>query len=161
RLSGAFRRAALLSMMEMVGREQALARMRDRLGRAMSGERQLVFITGEAGIGKTTLVEAFLRRDARDAGVLIAQGQCLEHCGAYGGAFFPTLEGVSGLCEGEGGEGVAELRRRRARAAVQQMPWLAGDAGHEPLRRDTTGATRERMLREMAESLEALTAKTT
>jgi len=161
RLSGAFRRAALLSMMEMVGREQALARMRDRLGRAMSGERQLVFITGEAGIGKTTLVEAFLRRDARDAGVLIAQGQCLEQYGAYSEAFFPILEAVSRLCQEDGREGVAELLRRRAPAWVQQMPWLAGDAGHEPLRRDATGATRERMLREMAESLEALTAKTT
>jgi predicted ATPase len=39
-----------------------LAQLHEWLGRAWTGERQIVFVTGEAGIGKTTLVEEFLLR---------------------------------------------------------------------------------------------------
>ncbi len=159
RLSGAFRRAALLPTMEMVGREESLAQLRGRLERAVRGERQVVFVTGESGIGKTTLVEAFLRDIGRDASIRIAQGQCLEHYGASE-AFFPVLEAVSRLCQEQGRERIIELLRQRAPAWLHQMPWLAGDADREALQRDAMGATRERMLREMVESLEALTAET-
>jgi predicted ATPase len=149
-------------MVEIVGREEALGQMRVRLEQAMGGERQLIFVTGEAGIGKTTLVEAFLRRVSRDAGVWIALGQCLEQYGAGGSeAFFPVLEAISRLCQQDGRESLAELLRRRAPAWVQQMPWLAGDADHVTLQRDSMGTTGERMLREMTESLEALTTKIT
>ena len=44
----------------MVGRETDLAFLQEWLAKALSGERQLVFVTGEAGIGKTTLIEVFL-----------------------------------------------------------------------------------------------------
>src|SRR5262245_22813639 len=42
------------------GREAELTHLHDWLSKAWNGERQLVFVTGEAGIGKTTLIEAFL-----------------------------------------------------------------------------------------------------
>ncbi len=162
RLSGAFRRAALLPMVEIVGREEPLARMRGLLERAVCGERQVVFVTGEAGIGKTTLMEAFLRYVSRETGVWIALGQCLEHYGTGGSeAFFPVLEALSRLCQEKGRESVAELLRRRAPAWVQRMPWLACDTDHVAQLRDTIGATRERMLREMVETLDALTTTTT
>ncbi len=38
------------------------------------------------------------------------------------------------------------------------MPWLLSTADFQTLQRQVMGATRERMLREMAETLEALTA---
>src|SRR6185503_15986111 len=44
----------------LVGRDAELARLHELLGRAMDRQRQLVFVTGEPGIGKTALVEAFL-----------------------------------------------------------------------------------------------------
>src|SRR5229473_387095 len=43
----------------LVGREAELALLSSRLERAFQGERQFVFVTGEPGIGKTSLVEAF------------------------------------------------------------------------------------------------------
>src|SRR5262245_24308821 len=46
----------------LVGRESQLARLHAIFDAASAGRRQLVFVTGEPGIGKTTLVEAFLRR---------------------------------------------------------------------------------------------------
>ncbi|MGH9839161.1 MAG: AAA family ATPase [Blastocatellia bacterium] len=160
RLSGAWRRAALLPAAGLVGRASALAQMRDWLARAARGERQVCFVTGETGIGKTALVEAFLRQAAQDQSVWVAQGQCLEHYGA-GEAYLPVLEAISRLCQERGRERFAESLRRRAPAWLQQMPWLVADGEREALQREAAGATRERMLREMAETLEALTRETT
>ncbi len=49
----------------VVGRERELRELRACLDRAMGGERQIVFVTGEPGIGKTAVVEAFLRGTRR------------------------------------------------------------------------------------------------
>ena len=43
-----------------LGRNKQLRLLEERLNAALAGARQLVFLTGEAGLGKTTLVEAFL-----------------------------------------------------------------------------------------------------
>jgi DNA-binding winged helix-turn-helix (wHTH) protein len=45
----------------VVGRKTELAQLHQWLDKALRGEPQLVFVTGEPGIGKTTLVEAFLQ----------------------------------------------------------------------------------------------------
>ena len=44
-----------------VGREAELRKLRELLEKANSGQRQLLFVTGEPGIGKTTVVDAFLQ----------------------------------------------------------------------------------------------------
>src|SRR5204863_7492269 len=43
----------------IVGRQDGLSRLDDYLQIALSGRRQAIFVTGEAGIGKTTLVDVF------------------------------------------------------------------------------------------------------
>src|SRR5262249_24935693 len=144
---------------DLVGREADFAQLQRCLERAMEGERQVVFITGEAGIGKTALVESFLLSAAREPGVWLAHGQCLEQYGA-GEAYLPALEAVSRLCQEPGRERLIELLSRRAPTWLRQMPWLASAAELEAFEREAMGATRERMLREMAETIEALTDKT-
>ena len=52
--------------------------MQHWLDRALSTKRQIVFVTGETGIGKTALVEAFLEQAAQTHELLIARGECLE-----------------------------------------------------------------------------------
>jgi DNA-binding winged helix-turn-helix (wHTH) protein len=47
---------------KLVGRDRALGELETCLHRAMRGERQIVFVTGEAGIGKTALVNELQRR---------------------------------------------------------------------------------------------------
>ncbi len=73
-----------------MGRETELAQLHRWLAKALHGERQIVFATGEPGIGKTTLVEAFLQQVATDPQVRIGRGQCIEHYGA-GEAYLPVL----------------------------------------------------------------------
>src|SRR5215510_13351057 len=71
------------SPINVVGREAELAQLQKWLQRALGGARQLVFVTGEAGIGKTSVVEAFVARLAsrHDHNLWIGQGQCIEHYG--------------------------------------------------------------------------------
>src|SRR5215510_5097727 len=66
----------------VVGREDATDQMRQWLDGARQGTRRIAFVTGEAGIGKTTLVEAFLRYAESQPEVLVGHGQCLAQYGA-------------------------------------------------------------------------------
>lgn len=59
---------------ELVGRDDELLRLQTIALQAASGQRQVVFITGETGIGKTSLIHAF--REA--SGTCMAYGHCVE-----------------------------------------------------------------------------------
>ena len=121
----------------------------------LGGERQVVFVTGEAGIGKTALVDTFARGIASDRGIRIGRGQCLEQYGT-GEAYLPVLEAIGRLCREQGQ--VIDVLRAHAPMWLLQMPSLVSASDRELLSREVFGATRERMLREMGEALEALTA---
>jgi DNA-binding winged helix-turn-helix (wHTH) protein/tetratricopeptide (TPR) repeat protein len=140
----------------VVEREEALSRMRSWLDKMLGGERQIVFVTGEAGIGKTALVDTFARSIASDRNIRIGRGQCLEHYGT-GEAYLPVLEAIGRL--GREQRQVVDVLRAHAPMWLLQMPSLVGASDRELLTREVFGATRERMLREMGEALEALTAE--
>ena len=143
----------------VLGREAELEKMRSWLERALAGERQIVFVTGEAGIGKTTLVQALLQQVGGMAGLSVARGQCLEHYGA-GEAYMPVLDAFSRLGRSAtAGARMIGLLHQHAPAWLAQMPSLVPAAGRASLEAHVAGATRERMLREMAEAAEAITAE--
>jgi predicted ATPase len=131
----------------ILGREHALAQLQQRFEKTLAGEAQIVFVTGETGIGKTTLVEAFLERIA--ANVCLLRGQCLEQYGA-GEAYLPILDALSHSADSH----TLEILRNYAPSWALQIPQLAnaGELGR------TSGVTREHMLREIAEALELMTA---
>jgi predicted ATPase/DNA-binding winged helix-turn-helix (wHTH) protein len=139
----------------VVGREEALSRMQGWLEKMLGGERQIVFVTGEAGIGKTALVDTFARSIAADRSIRIGRGQCLEQYGTSE-AYLPVLEAIGRLCREQGK--VVDVLRAHAPMWLLQMPSLLSASDRELLSREVLGATRERMLREMSEALEALTA---
>ncbi len=141
-----------------VGRAQELTRLHAWLTQARRGGRQMVFVTGEAGLGKTTLVEAFVAALGTNGPLWIGHGQCVEHYGV-GEAYLPVLEALGRLCRGPGGQELVALLGQQAPTWLVQMPGLLRAADLEPLRRRMAGATRERMLRELAEALELLTAQ--
>ncbi|MBI3796650.1 MAG: AAA family ATPase [Deltaproteobacteria bacterium] len=161
----------------LVGRDSDLTYLHHRLEQAVSGERQLVFVTGEAGIGKTTLINTFLQGLRHRAGgsgsppapsrapsaqrlhpgVWVAVGQCIEHYGP-GEPYMPILEALGRLCRTPEGKQAVTLLQHHAPTWLVQMPSLLNATALEALHRQTQGATRERMLREMGEALEAMTA---
>jgi DNA-binding winged helix-turn-helix (wHTH) protein/predicted ATPase len=141
----------------LVGREAECAQMQRWLAKALLGERQVGFVTGEAGIGKTTLVEAFIARAEGEEALWIGHGQCLEQYG-IGDAYLPVLEALRRLCRGPAGQRFIALLGQYAPSWLVQMPTLLGAAELDALQRRGLGATHERMLRELAEAMEALTA---
>jgi predicted ATPase/DNA-binding winged helix-turn-helix (wHTH) protein len=143
-----------------VGREAELTRLHAWLALALRGVRQVIFVTGEAGLGKTTLVETFVAEMGNHGNLWIGSGQCVEHHGA-GEAYLPVLEALGRLCRGPSGREVVALLGQQAPTWLVQMPGLVRAADLEALQRRIVGATRERMLRELAEALELLTAQQT
>ena len=141
-----------------VGREAELAQLSRCWMRAQVGERRLVFVTGEPGIGKTTLVDAFLDRLAGEATLDIARGQCVESFGT-GEPYRPVLEALSHLGRGPRGPEVVAVLEAQAPTWLAQMPGLIGPAAMEAVHRRLAGMARERMLRELAEALDGLTAQ--
>jgi tetratricopeptide (TPR) repeat protein len=65
----------------VVGREGELAALRSALGRVRAGAGELVLVRGEAGIGKSTLVEAFCD-EIRGQGVAVLVGAGWDEGGA-------------------------------------------------------------------------------
>jgi len=142
----------------VLGRDAELGNMRGWFNRAMTGERQTIFVTGEPGIGKSSVVEAFLKEAACTPGLRVVRGGCLEQYGA-GEAYLPILEGFSRLCRSPGGAEVLDSLRRHAPAWLSQMPSSVAQAERDVLDSRAAGATRERMLREMADAIDALTSE--
>ena len=97
------------SSIPFVGRQTELEQLRSHLKLANSGRRQVVFVTGEPGIGKTTLVDAFISTLATGDQVIAARGQCIEQYGA-GEAFLPILDALEQLCRVSGQDAIAALR---------------------------------------------------
>jgi DNA-binding winged helix-turn-helix (wHTH) protein/predicted ATPase len=140
----------------LVGRDGEIELLEERLARALRGDRQVVFVTGEAGAGKTALVEHFVTGVARRQTVAITGSQCLEQFGSAE-AYMPVLEAVSRLVRER--EAVRLLLRRYAPTWFAQLPWLIEEEDRDRLGHELLGTARERMLREMAEFVEALGAE--
>ena len=142
----------------IVGRSHELAALQAAWRRALTGRRQVCFVSGEAGIGKTVLLEAFLAAQERSRKKpKVARGQCVEHYGT-GEPFLPILEGIGRLCTAAGGSRTVSVLRREAPSWLLQLPRLAGAAERASLERRYAGSGRERIVGEMVAGLEALAA---
>jgi len=141
-----------------VGRTAEIAFLEQCLETALQGQRQVVFVAGEPGIGKTTLVDTFLARLRERGEVRIAYGQCVEQYGS-GEAYLPLLEATNRLCREPGSERRIAALKQYAPAWLVQLPGLVERQELALLQRQAQGTSRERMLREMAEAAELFTAR--
>jgi DNA-binding winged helix-turn-helix (wHTH) protein/tetratricopeptide (TPR) repeat protein len=142
----------------LVGREAVLAGLHAALVRVRQHRRQMVFVTGEPGIGKTAVVEAFVAQAMVTGPLRVAYGQCVEHYGRRE-AYLPVLEALGQLCRQPDGEHLVAVLRQQAPTWLVQMPWLLSADDRSRLQHELVGATRERMLRECAEMMDTLTAE--
>ena len=134
-----------------IGRAEPLSRLRRAWDIACSGKRAVVWIAGEPGIGKTTLIEQFI---ASLGDVACARGQCVEHYGT-GEPYLPVLEALEELCRSD--SEVPSLLRAVAPTWLLQLPWLSTAEEREALRRELAGVSPDRMLREMGQFLDRYT----
>jgi len=141
----------------VVGRRRELAELETALDAVRGGTRQVALVAGEPGIGKTTLVRAFLSRAAAQAPLRLAWGQSAEHYGASE-AYHPILDALARGCRARDGGALLRALERHAPLWLAQMPSLVSPSRLRAVQRRTAGATSERMQRELTDALEAAAA---
>jgi hypothetical protein len=89
--------------------------------RAARGDRQLVFLSGEAGVGKTTVLDLWLTRLAARSTVWSGRGQCTEH---YGEAepYLSLLDALRQLGHGPQGHEILAVLQQYAPMWLTQLP---------------------------------------
>ncbi|MCO1598993.1 AAA family ATPase [Micromonospora sp. RHAY321] len=97
----------------LVGRDRESAALRDALSRARAGEPTTVLVGGEAGVGKTRLLEEFAGW-ATDTGARVLVGQCLE-LGEAGLPFAPFAAALRAVLRADGAEVFAGYEAEFAR----------------------------------------------
>src|SRR5215467_254985 len=140
---------------KFVGRAAEMEQLEKRFQIAASGQRQLVFVTGEPGIGKSALVNAFT--EVLDANsVRIALGQCLDHHGV-GEPYLPLIEALMQIATSADGTLITAAVATHAPSWLALMPSLWTKAQRSGLEARSQ-ATQERMLRELTSAIEAIAA---
>ena len=102
----------------LVGRTKELESLNRLFQLAKDGQRQTVFICGDAGIGKTALLDAFCQSLDASTPVHVARGQCVQGV-AHREEYYPVMEALAALCGCEEGEQASATLARLAPA------WLA------------------------------------
>ncbi|NIO71040.1 MAG: AAA family ATPase [Anaerolineae bacterium] len=109
-----------------VARERELAQLDGFLDLALAGQGRVVFVTGEAGSGKTALVQEFTRRaQEAHADLIVASGNCNAYTG-IGDPYLPfreILELLTGDVEARWAAGA--ITREHARRLWNTLPLAA------------------------------------
>jgi predicted ATPase/DNA-binding winged helix-turn-helix (wHTH) protein len=139
-----------------VGRRQEFERLNGLLRHATQGDRQVIFITGETGIGKTALIDLFCRQWCSEDQVCIARGQCVE---GFAGkeAYYPVIEALGQLCSPNEGKKHVHVIQQKAPSWYAQFAALRSD-GSAPMAAAVRG---ERMLNEICDAIEAMASEKT
>ena len=110
-----------------VGRQKELAELGRAFESAAAGQGLFLCVTGEPGIGKTTLVEDFLTElAATGRPCALARGRCSERL-AGTEAYLPFLEALESLLHGEVGEAAARVMKATAPTWYAQVVSLTAE----------------------------------
>ncbi len=139
---------------ERVGRKRETNELQTAFDSVTHSHGMLIGVSGEPGIGKTTLVEDVLRHIAtRGTPAYIARGRSSERL-AGAEAYLPFLEAFDTLLKGDGRETVARILRTLAPAWYAQLSAAEGLEA-SPSLAAKAGST-ERLKRELLACLEEL-----
>ncbi len=137
------------------GRDEIFERLTTAYDRANQGRRQLIFLNGEPGIGKTSVVEAFSARLRRSREAYIGHGFCVDH-NATAEAYLPVLDALGDLCRDAETDDIIAVLERHAPSWLMQLPALTDHEKRRRLSQQMGEISQERMLRELAGALETI-----
>jgi tetratricopeptide (TPR) repeat protein len=143
-------RSGAATARKTVGRESERAVLRRAYGRVNDGQSLLVAVSGEAGIGKTSLIEDFLSElSTRPERPIVARGRCSERL-AGAEAYLPILEALDSLLHRAGGDSLQTLMKAVAPTWYVQVATRSIETSSmAELRSDASAASQERMKREV------------
>jgi ubiquinone/menaquinone biosynthesis C-methylase UbiE len=110
----------------LIGREKELALLKSRADSAISGRGGLVFVKGEAGVGKTRLMSE-LKTDCERNGMLFLAGKCYSSSVPYS----PWTEAINGFTRHLKPEKLRTLCRGPAVEIVALVPALGSIIGSQ------------------------------
>lgn len=139
-----------------VSRRHELGVLRAAFNAAQVHGRQVVVVGGEAGAGKTAIVQHFLRElEAQASGAVVATGQCIDDLRDEE-PFGPIIEIFTQLGRSPIGSGVLGAIRRHARTWLLQLPSLIDEAEQTALRQKVPGETREHRVHNLVQAIDAI-----
>src|SRR5262249_35405549 len=105
----------------LIGRQPQLRELDEHLAQARSGAGRLVFLVGDAGIGKTRLLREFAGRIRAD-GITLLEGHCYDEQPAppYG----PFVDALRALVRQHGPDSVAQVAGAWASSLAPLLPEL-------------------------------------
>ncbi|HSR99255.1 MAG TPA: AAA family ATPase, partial [Kofleriaceae bacterium] len=152
-------RSAVAGESMVVGRDRELATLQSALVAAHRGERQMCFVTGDPGIGKTTLVDAFVDGcDPED--VLVLRGSSIEQHGTPE-AYSPVIEMLSGLRQSPHREHALSALTRYAPTFVLHVSHLLPEGKVSELQERARRAGEAKPISELVETFEAFATQRT
>ena len=146
--------AAPQHLPSFVGRDSEIELLIDALDEAARSNRQVLFVSGEAGIGKTSLCEAFLRLAGGRHTVRTTWAQCNRTTGPSE-PYHPLIELLARLVRAADDDSISTTLARHAPGWVPHLPGHAGEAWRV-VAAGGQMASASRMLREIVSALEAL-----
>src|SRR5277367_5576866 len=136
----------------LVGRDVELEEFHRAMAEVLQGERQMLFITGEVGIGKTALVDTFCRQLSADGQARMARGQSVE---GFGGKepYYPVMEALTQLCTESGdGKSLRILQQKAPNWHAKLAVVMTSEIKPAP----ASAVPSERLLGELCDALEAM-----
>ena len=140
----------------LVGRVTELEEFHRAMAEVVRGDRQVVFVTGEVGIGKTSLVDAFCRELSSDGQARMARGQSVE---GFGGKepYYPVMEALTQLCTESGdGKSLRVLQQKAPNWHAKLPAVMTSEIRPTP----ASATPSERLLGEICDALEAMASET-
>jgi DNA-binding winged helix-turn-helix (wHTH) protein/tetratricopeptide (TPR) repeat protein len=139
---------------QLVAREGVLELLARTQADALLGNTQVTLVEGEAGIGKSVLVDAIVRSfgEARAQRTWCARGQCIELAGARE-ELMPIFTALAELARGEGAAVLTRSLRRHAPSSLRHIASLEPEASDGPSSEPAGGPRR---LRELTDAIAAL-----
>src|SRR3954470_3208285 len=142
----------------VVGRDLEMDALLHEFERADRGKGRLVALSAEAGVGKTTILDAFVRLlEDRGEVARVGRGRCSERL-AGAEAYLPVLEVLDSLQRSEQHGSLSRLLRAVAPSwYVQITPLAENDSSAARLAADVAIGSQERLKREISALLEEVT----
>ena len=120
-------KSGILAEPVLVGREHELEALQQHFDSAVQGKGKTVFVSGEAGSGKTRLVSEFLSASKQKRDITQLKGWCLSNSGV---PYFPFIEAFNVYSSGYSKKGVSP---GMGQGGLQESLESGGLAGEEEL----------------------------
>lgn len=132
-----------------VGRGQELAELQKAFSAAAAGRGSLICVTGEPGIGKTTLVEEFVAElNGSGQSCNVARGRCSERLGSSE-AYLPFLEALDSLLHSDSGDSVTRVMKTLAPSWYLEISPARPEDSSRVRLADAKAVSQERLKREL------------